>query len=67
MNTTRMVFLISALPALGAAVTGYASGMFDGVTVAKLVAVFVGALITGTINGLLAVKALNTEKREPSP
>lgn len=65
MNTARIVFLISFLPAVIVAVTGFSSGQLDGLTAPKIVAVFVGALLTGTINGLLAVKALNTEKKEP--
>lgn len=67
MNTSRIVFLISFLPALIAAVTGFSAGQLDGLTSAKIVGVFVGAVLTGTINGLLAVKALNTDKKETTP
>jgi hypothetical protein len=65
MNSTLVVFLVSFLPALGSALGLFIGGTYDELTPGKLVAVFILAVITGSVNGLLAVRALNTEPKSP--
>lgn len=62
-----MVFLVSFLPALASALGLFIGGTYDALTTGKLVAAFILAVITGVGNGLLAVRALNTEPQAKLP
>lgn len=66
MKTARIVFLISMLPAIGNELAKYIGGTYDALTAGKLVAAFVLAVLTGTVSGLIAVRALNTEPVDPA-
>lgn len=67
MNSARMVFLISFLPAIASSLGLFIGGTYDDLPTRKLVAAFILAAITGAVNGLLAIRALNTEPKPPPP
>lgn len=64
-STARMVFWIAFLPVLAAELMRWTGGAYDHVTPAKLVGLMLIAVANGAGQGLLAVRNLRTEEKNP--